>query len=109
MEACREEKRKVKTCIIHSKKKVNEQFGRKINKDVNENRKLFWKEVSNAKGGKVEKCSRIKDGHGRLAQREDEVRKFWKEYCKDLYNMDTQQEAAFHMCGFDGIRRDNCF
>ena len=29
-------------------------------------RKLFWKEVSNAKGGKVEICSRIKDGNGRL-------------------------------------------
>ena len=35
-------------------KEVNEQFGRKMNEDVNENSKLFWKEVSNAKGGKVE-------------------------------------------------------
>ena len=50
MEAYRE-KRKVKRCIIQSKKKVNEQFGRKINEDMNGNRKLFWKEVSNAKGG----------------------------------------------------------
>ena len=53
MEAYREEKRKVKMCIIQSKKKVNEQFGRKINEDVNENRKLFWKELRNARGGKV--------------------------------------------------------
>ena len=36
----------------------------KMNEDVNGNRKLFWKEVSNAKGGKVESCSRIKDGMG---------------------------------------------
>ena len=42
MEAYREEKRKVKRCIIQSKKKVNEQFGRKMNEDVNGNRKLFW-------------------------------------------------------------------
>ena len=35
--------------------------------DVNGNRKLFWKEVSSAKGGRVESCSRIKDGNGRLA------------------------------------------
>ena len=42
-----------------------------MNEDVNRNRKLFWKEVSNAKGGKVESCSRIKDGNGRLAQGED--------------------------------------
>ena len=39
-----------------------------MNEDVNGNRKLFWKRLSNAKGGKVENCSRIKDGNGRLAQ-----------------------------------------
>ena len=41
MEAYREEKRKVKRCITQSKKKVNEQFGRKMNEDVNGNRKFF--------------------------------------------------------------------
>ena len=49
MEAYREEKRKVKRCIYDSKNKVNEQFGRKINEEMNGNRNLFWKEVSNAK------------------------------------------------------------
>ena len=39
-------------CTYKSKKKLNEQFGRKMNEDVNGNMKLFWKEVSNAKGGK---------------------------------------------------------
>ena len=52
-------------------KRVNEQFGKKINDDVNGNRKLFWKEVNNAKGGKVESCSRIEDGNGKLAQGEE--------------------------------------
>ena len=78
VEAYREEKRKVKRCIIQSKKKVNEQFGRKMNEDVNGNRKLFWKVLSNAKGGKVESCSRIEDGNGKLAQGEDEVRRILK-------------------------------
>ena len=32
MEVYREEKKKVKRCIIQTKKKVNEQFGRKMNK-----------------------------------------------------------------------------
>ena len=35
METYREEKRKVKRFIIQRKKKVNEQFGRKVNEDVN--------------------------------------------------------------------------
>ena len=78
MEAYIEEKRKVKRCIIQSKKKANEQFGRKINNDVNGNRKLFWKEAS---------CSRVKDGNWRLAQGEDEGRKIWNEYFEDLCNI----------------------
>ena len=89
MEVYREEKRKVKMCIIQSKKNVNEQFGRKMNENVNGNRKLFWKEVSNTKGRKVESCSRVKNGNGKLAQGEDEARKIWKVYFEDLYNIDT--------------------
>ena len=44
MEVYRVKKRKVKRCIYWSKKKVNEQIGRKMNEDVNGNRKLFQKE-----------------------------------------------------------------
>ena len=66
MEVYKKENRKVKRCIIQSKLKVNEQFGRKRKEDVNGNRKLFWKEVNNAKVEKVESCSSIKDGNGRL-------------------------------------------
>ena len=80
-----------------------------MNEDVNENRKLFWMEVSNVKGGKVENCRRVKDGSGRLAQREDEARMIWKEYFEDLYNINAQEEVAVHMYGFDGIWRDNYF
>ena len=80
-----------------------------MNEDVNGNRKLFRKEVSNAKRKKVESCSRVKDVNGRLAQGEDEMRKIWKEHFQDLYNIDTQEEVVFHICGFDGIRRGNYF
>ena len=45
-----------------------------MNQDVDGNRKLFWKEVSKVNGGKVESCSRIMDGNGRLPLAEDEVR-----------------------------------
>ena len=32
-----------------------------MNENMNGNKKLFWKEVNNTKGGNVENCSRIKD------------------------------------------------
>ena len=54
---------------------MNEQFGRKMTQNVSGNRKLFWKEISRANGGKVESCSRIKDENERLELGEDEVRR----------------------------------
>ena len=86
LEVYNEEKRKVKRFIYQSKEEVQEKFGRKINQDVNENRKLFWKEVRKAHGGKVENCSRMKDENRRLALEEVEVTRIWNEYFEDLYN-----------------------
>ena len=44
-----------------------------------------------------------------MAQEEDEVRRIWKEYYEDLYNIDTQEQVAVYMCSFDRIRRGNYF
>ena len=33
----------------------------------------------------------------------------WNDYFKDLYNIDTKEQVAFHMFVFDGIRRGNYF
>ena len=79
-----------------------------MNQDVNGNRKLFWK-VSKTYGGKVENFNRIKDGNGRLVLEEAEVRKIWKEYYEDLYNIDTQEQVAVHLCDFDEVWRGNYF
>ena len=40
---------------------------------------------------------------------ENEVRKIWKGYFEILYNIDTQEQVAVHMCGFGGTRRGNYF
>ena len=40
LEVYKEEKRKVKRCIYQNKKEVQEQFRRKMNQDVNRNRKF---------------------------------------------------------------------
>ena len=40
---------------------------------------------------------------------EDEVQRIRNDYFEDLYNIDALEQVAFHMCGFDGIQRGNCF
>ena len=40
--------------LSEQKKEANEQFGSKINQEVNGNMKLSWKEESNMNGGKEE-------------------------------------------------------
>ena len=29
---------------------------------------------------------------------EDDARRIWKEYFEDLYNIDTEEQVAVHMC-----------
>ena len=76
-----------------------------MNEDMNGNMKLFWKVVSNAKGGKVESCSIIKDGNGRLAQGENEVGNIWKEYFENMYNIlrKTLQYTFVSLMGFGEV------
>ena len=57
----------------------------------------------------MESCNRIKDGNRRLEQGEDKVKNIWNEYLEDLYNIDTQEKVAVHICGFDEIRKGNYF
>ena len=108
MEVYKEEK-KVRRCIYQCKKEVQEQFGRKMNQDVNGNRKLLWKEVSKANGGKVENSNRIKDGNRRLALEDAKVRRIWKKYYEHLYNIDTQEQVEVHIFDFDWVRRSTYF
>ena len=99
MEIYKEEKRKVKRYIYQSEKEVNEQFGRKMNQDIEGNKKLFRKEVSKVNKG----------WNWRLVLRDDKVRRIWKGYFEDLCNVDTQEQVAVYMCGFDGIQGGNYF
>ena len=61
--------------IYQSKKEVHEQSERKMDKYVNGNRNLFWKESSNVNGRKVDNCCRIKNGNRKLGLEEKEMRR----------------------------------
>ena len=79
-----------------------------MNEDVIGNRKLFWKKMSKANGGKVN-SNRIKDGNRRLALKKAEGRRIGKEYFEDLNNIDKQERVAVHMCRSDRVQRGNYF
>ena len=40
---------------------------------------------------------------------EPEVRRILKEYYQDLYNIDTKEQVAVQIFGFDWVRRGNYF
>ena len=40
---------------------------------------------------------------------DDEVRRIWKDYFKNLYNINTQEQVTVYMYGFNGIQRGNYF
>ena len=48
-------------------------------------------------GVKIGTCSTANDGNGRLTLGENEVRRIWKDYFQDVYNMKTQELAVVHM------------
>ena len=51
----KKEKRSIKSWISYlCGKKINDQFEREMNQDVNRSRKLFWKEASKVNGGKLQ-------------------------------------------------------
>ena len=58
--------------------------------------KSFGRDLSNAEEGKVENSSRVKNGNGRLARGEDELRRIWKENFEDLHNIGTLEQVLFH-------------
>ena len=57
----------------------------------------------------MENSNRIKGGNGRLVLEKAEVRRIWKQHYEDLYNLDTQEQVAVHMYGFDGVQIGNYF
>ena len=40
---------------------------------------------------------------------ENEVRRIWKGYFEDLYDIDTQRRVSVHTCGLYGVQKDNYF
>ncbi len=69
-----EKKRMVKRVVSESKRRVDEEFGRKLSEKWRECKKLFWKEVTKVREGNKGNSVGVKDKNGQvLVEKRDRV------------------------------------
>ncbi len=66
-------KNRVRELIEESKRRVDEEFGRKLSQNFSENKKLFWKEMKKVRGGKKSGDVRMRGEDGELVEGDSEV------------------------------------
>src|SRR5678815_67152 len=98
LELYKEEKRNTKRCICRRKEEVNKQFGRRMNGDIQGNRKLFWKEARKVKNENKGNLLRIMNRDGVFVTDEIDVRGVWKEHFENLYNIGSNKEVIVTVC-----------
>src|SRR5678816_1162189 len=89
LELYKEEKRNTKRCIRRRKEEVNEQFERRMNGDLQGNRKLFWKKARKVKNENKGNLLRIMNRDDAFVTNEMDVRGMWKEHFENLYNINS--------------------
>ncbi len=62
-------KNRVRELIEESKRRVDEEFGRKLSQNFSENKKLFLKEVKKVRGGEKSGDVRMRGENGELVGR----------------------------------------
>ncbi len=65
--------KKVKELIGASRRRVDEEFGRKLSQHFSENKKLFWKEVKKVRGGEGVSGGRVRGEDRELVGDESEL------------------------------------
>ncbi|MEL7079734.1 MAG: hypothetical protein AAGM46_28295, partial [Cyanobacteria bacterium J06582_2] len=72
-------KNKVKRMIRESKRRGDEEFGRKLSCKFQENKKLFWNEVKKEREDQKYEGDRVRDKNGNILKDDNLVRERWKE------------------------------
>ncbi|KAK3895740.1 hypothetical protein Pcinc_000663 [Petrolisthes cinctipes] len=94
-------KRQVKRMVSESKRRVDEEFGRKLSEKFKENKKLFWKEVKRERGEGKSGSLRMKREDGVTVSRSEEVKEVWKRHFDSLMNGGTGGEAVVTCMGME--------
>ncbi len=92
-------KNRVRELIKESKRRVDEEFGRKLSQNFSENKKLFWKEVKKARGGEKSGDVKMRGEDGELVGGDSELKEIWKSYFEQLMNNEAEGEAMVTSMG----------
>ncbi len=94
----------MKELIGASRRRVDEEFGRKLCRDFSENKKLFRKEVKKVRGGAEVSSVWVRGKDGELVGDESELKQIWKAYFEELMNNETEGEALVTRMGIEAGR-----
>ncbi len=86
----KEWKKKVRELIEESKRRVDEESGRKLSENFSENKKLFWKEVKSVRGGERDGGVRMRGEDGEVVRGGSELKGLWKGYFEQLMNNEAE-------------------
>ncbi len=85
--------------LIENKRRVDEEFGRKLSQNFSENKKLFCKEVKQVRGGERSGDVRMRGEDGELVGGESKLKGIWKGYFEKLMNNEAEGEAVVTSMG----------
>ncbi len=101
---CKEWKKRVRELIEESKRRVDEEFGRKLGENFIENKKLVWNEVKRVRGGERGGSVRMRREDGELIGDGSELKGLWKGYFEQLKNNEAEGEAVETSMGIEAGR-----
>ncbi|XP_050706878.1 uncharacterized protein LOC126992348 isoform X2 [Eriocheir sinensis] len=93
----RECKMKLKQAIKESKKRVDEDFGKRLSEKYKGNRKSYWKEVKNERNAEnisSSKINEVMDENGKMLKDGEAVKERWRECLKNLMNFEDGRPAV---------------
>ena len=92
-ERYKDKRREVKRVVKKAKREADVRWGRQMEGNFEENRKMFWKEVKRLKNGESGREEVVKGMDGQLLVEEGAVRNRWAEYFEGLLNVEDGREA----------------
>ncbi len=93
----KEWKKKVRELIEESKRRVDEEFCRKLSQN-------FWKEVKKVRGGESGGGARMRGEDGEPVRGESKLKGLWQGYFQQLMNNEAEGEAVVTRMGIEAGR-----